>query len=65
MVLGQGHVSDIAASITTTQIDHLKDMQISENEDTNLTTRVHAAITQSNEHAERTQLNMRARRELD
>ena len=40
LVLGRGHVSEIAASITATQVDHLKDMQISENEDTDLTARV-------------------------
>ena len=32
LVLGRGHVSEIAASITATQVDHLKDMQINENE---------------------------------
>ena len=62
LVLGRGHVSEIAASITATQVDHLKDMQINENEDTDRTARVHAAITQSNEHAERTEL---ARRSAD
>lgn len=60
LVLGRGHVSEVAALITSSQIDHLKGVQINDDGDTDLTARVHAAITQSNEHAECTQLAQRS-----
>ena len=60
LVLGRGHISEVAASVTTSQIDHLDRVQFNDDEDTDLTSRVHAAITQSSEYAERTRLAQRS-----